>query len=71
VQGKEVLTSNKKESARLNKEISKAKRELAETVQQAYNNAVNEMMHMTNQGHHTTTNWSRQMQEREEGDDMG
>ncbi len=25
---------------------------------------------LIHQGHHTTTNWSRWMQEREEGDDM-
>ncbi len=31
VQGKEVLARNKKESAKLNEEIGKAKRELAET----------------------------------------
>jgi hypothetical protein len=71
VQGKEVLASNKNESARLNEEIGKTKRELAETVQQAYDDAVNKMMHMTNQGHQKTTNWSRRMREREEGDDMG
>jgi hypothetical protein len=25
---------------------------------------------LIDQGHHTTTNWSRRMQEREDGDDM-
>ena len=48
VQGKEVLESNTKESVRLNEEIGKVERELAETVQSAYNDARNKMMHMAN-----------------------
>jgi hypothetical protein len=48
MQGKEVLVSNKKESVRLNKEIGKVKRELAETVQLAYDDARNKMMRMAN-----------------------
>ena len=48
MQGKEVLARNKKESIRLNKEISKVKRELAETVQPAYDDARNKMMRMAN-----------------------
>ena len=50
VQGKEVLASITKESVRLNKEIGKVKREFAETVQPAYNDTRNKMMHMETTG---------------------
>ena len=49
VQGKEVLADNKKELVRLNEEIGKVERELAETVQPAYDDARNEMMRMSNE----------------------
>ncbi len=41
--------STTKESARLNKEIGKAERQFAETVQTGYNDARNETMRMTNE----------------------
>lgn len=47
--GKETLASNKKELTKLNDEISKVEKELADTVQPAYTDARNDLLRMTNE----------------------